>query len=296
MIQSMTGFATTTLALSVGEQQVHLTISIKSLNSRFFEASCRLPHALTNLETDMTKILKEMLLRGHVYCTIHLDNPNAFAGGVSPAFTIIASYVEAINAIKKRFDIEQPLHIDHLIRLPNIFSVAEEGIDKSAAERILTTVRALVEQVITERIREGMSLLKDLEKRLAAMTSNIHTIEEESKRTLEEHKQKVHKALEEVGGDESQLADARRNALYTTLDKIDIHEEIVRFKSHLANLSSLLHAPDIEKGKRIDFTLQELAREINTITAKCSDSAISTRAIDVKVEIEKAREQAQNIV
>lgn len=87
-----------------------------------------------------------------------------------------------------------------------------------------------------------------------------------------------------------------RSAVYVVLDKIDIHEEITRFKSHIENLQKLIEDKKIEKGKRLDFTLQELSREINTITAKCSDAGISTRAIDIKVELEKAREQTQNIV
>ena len=112
----------------------------------------------------------------------------------------------------------------------------------------------------------------------------------------EKHKVKVHKTLQEIGADKNLLAEAQKNALYTMLDKIDIHEEITRFNSHLSQLDKHLKSPDIEKGKRLDFTLQELAREINTIAAKCSDSTISKHAINVKVEIEKTREQVQNIV
>ena len=113
---------------------------------------------------------------------------------------------------------------------------------------------------------------------------------------LEQHKNKVHTILQEIGTDESMLAEAQKNTLYTTLDKIDIHEEIIRFKSHLHNLAQGITTDEVEKGKRLDFTLQELGREINTITAKCSDATISTHAINIKVEIEKIREQIQNIV
>jgi uncharacterized protein (TIGR00255 family) len=92
------------------------------------------------------------------------------------------------------------------------------------------------------------------------------------------------------------LAELQRTAAYMTLEKMDINEEIVRFKSHLANFEQQLTAAGIEKGKRLDFTLQELAREINTIAAKCSDATIGAAAIDIKVELEKAREQVQNVV
>jgi uncharacterized protein (TIGR00255 family) len=96
--------------------------------------------------------------------------------------------------------------------------------------------------------------------------------------------------------DSNSLADMRKNALFALLDKMDIHEEIIRFKSHTENIKKQIAGQSIEKGKKLDFTLQELGREINTITAKCSDALIGAHAIDIKVEIEKAREQIQNIV
>ena len=101
---------------------------------------------------------------------------------------------------------------------------------------------------------------------------------------------------QEFKDEQNDMADARKSAMYAMLDKIDIHEEIVRFQSHLKNLQDLLNSAGVEKGKRLDFTFQELAREINTITAKCSDSKICEQAINIKVEIEKSREQTQNIV
>ena len=109
-------------------------------------------------------------------------------------------------------------------------------------------------------------------------------------------KQKINEALAELENDTSKFAEMQKNALYAILDKIDVHEEIVRFKNHLKTLLASLESSDIEKGKRIDFILQELSREINTITAKCSDATISSHAINIKVELEKAREQTQNIV
>ncbi len=112
----------------------------------------------------------------------------------------------------------------------------------------------------------------------------------------EEWKKKVHNTLQEIGADENLIANAQKSGLYSMLDKIDIHEEITRLNSHLDHVVTNLQSDEPEKGKRLDFTLQELGREINTIAAKCSDSTISTHAINVKVEIEKIREQIQNIV
>ncbi len=113
---------------------------------------------------------------------------------------------------------------------------------------------------------------------------------------INEQKEKVHQTLEEIKGDESTISEAQRNALYSMLDKLDLQEEITRFASHLKQIDAIIKTDAMEKGKRLDFTLQEMNREINTIAAKCSDSKISQNAINVKVEIEKVREQVQNIV
>ena len=102
--------------------------------------------------------------------------------------------------------------------------------------------------------------------------------------------------LGELDQQQTDVVELRRTQLYYDLERMDIHEEIVRFKSHLQALKAIIHSQDIEKGRRVDFTLQELMREVNTIAAKCSDASISTHAITIKIELEKIREQAQNIV
>ena len=206
------------------------------------------------------------------------------------------NYMKAIKRIKKELSLEQAPTLDLITRLPNVFTIEEQVLDKQSSQAILKAAHELIETVITEREKEGKQLKKDLERRFAAMEKEIEDIDIRYQEHMEEQKKKLRNLLQELGEDESELADVRKSTLYTLLDKIDIHEEIVRFKSHMENISQLLDAPQEEKGKRIDFTLQELAREINTIAAKCSDAQISKRAINVKVEVEKAREQTQNIV
>jgi uncharacterized protein (TIGR00255 family) len=183
-----------------------------------------------------------------------------------------------------------------LVRLPNIFNIEEQGLDKQSAQAIMEATHTLISAVVKERQIEGEQLKKDIATRLSLMAKDIAAIAKRSQEHIAEQKEKLNMLLSELQSDESDLATARKNALYAVLDKIDIHEEIVRFESHLESMNALLENKDIEKGKRLDFTLQELAREINTITAKCSDALISKLAINIKVEIEKAREQVQNIV
>lgn len=298
MIQSMTGFATKTIIITAPETQekAYISISIKALNARFFDTTCKLHYALSALENTIISKAKKKLHRGYIYITMHVTNSNALRGVVQPALATVTSYLEAINRIRDVCHIKEPITLSHILQLPNIFSLEESELNEDAVAAIYTAVDALLDTVVHTRLQEGAALKEDLKNRLAIMQQEIDTIATFAQEVITRQKTKVHATLKEVEADESLLATAQKNALYTMLDKLDLHEEIVRFKSHLANLAKQLESHEHEQGKRIDFTLQELAREINTISAKCSDSNISKHAINIKVEIEKAREQAQNIV
>lgn len=293
----MTGFAGKNIVLTLpGQTKVNMAISIKSLNSRFFETTFKMPHIFNSLETECIKLLKDKLLRGHIYVTMHVSNQNAFKGAIEPSLNVVDSYLNAIESIKKKYSVSGDITIDTLLGLPNIFSTEEQHIDESVKKSILEALSVTIDELIGQQQLEGAALEKDILQRAAIMSTEMDAIEKASLRLIEEQKQKVAQALKEMETDESKFAELQKNSLYAILDKIDIHEEIIRFKSHLEHIMSQFKAPAIEKGKRLDFTLQELGREINTITAKCSDAVISSRAINIKVEIEKAREQVQNIV
>lgn len=296
MTLSMTGFAAKSIIIELNENKITVAISIKSLNSRFFEATCKLPYTLTHLETTFIKLFKTQLHRGHIYFTIHISSPNLLKSSIEPSITIVEGYIKAINQIKETFNIEGKLTIHDLLHFSNIFNIEEQGIDESSITLIFDTTKELITELNDARQNEGMVLQKDLEKRIINMQKEIKTIESASQALLEQQKIKLSQELNKLDGMESEAIEIRRQILYTALDKIDIHEEIVRFKSHLKNLTEHLKSPTIEKGKRLDFILQELFREINTIAAKCSDVAIGSHAINIKVELEKAREQVQNIV
>jgi len=297
-IASMTGFASKSFVITAASgERATVSMNLKSLNSRFFEASVKVPVMLSQLETTIIKQCKEQLRRGHIYFTLYLSNPNIFEGSIAPAMTVIDSYIKAINQIKNAHNISDDIKLDNILRLPNIFSKEEQPLDESITQLIMAAVTELIKDVIEERNAEGEKLAIDIAKRISNIEYEMDIITERAHVFIEEWKKKVHATIQEIGADESLLINAQKNSLYSMLDKIDIHEEITRLKSHLTNLINTLQQPEqIEKGKRLDFTLQELGREINTITAKCSDSVISAHAINVKVEIEKIREQIQNIV
>lgn len=297
MIRSMTGFVSKTITLPLtATNKVSLVISIKSLNSRFFELTAKLPYQLSNLETALAKILQNKLIRGHIFYTIHVDNQEFFQGSIEPSLSTIEGYIKAITRVKHHFNLEGSITIADLLQLPNIFNIEEKEIDEAAKQALLSATERLADELITVQAQEGATLKKDLDQRVSFMQHEIEAIEHASNELMDQQKSKISDTLKEVDLDENRLVDLQKSAAYLLLDKMDIHEEIVRFKVHVKSLSAQLESPSVEKGKRLDFTLQELAREINTIAAKCSDAAIGTSAINIKVELEKAREQAQNIV
>lgn len=297
MIRSMTGFANKTLTLTgPSGDKTHISINVKSLNYRFFETTFKLPHSLSFLETRLIDLCKKKLQRGHVYLTIHISNPNLFRGSIEPTFNTIQNYIDAINTIKSRFDVSQEITLDHILRLPDIFSVEEAATDSSVESTIIAAITELIDTLVQTRTAEGRNLEKDLRTRITMMDTELAVIEDTAKELVAHQKEKIHRTAQENGIDISGFAQSQQDSLYALLDKMDIHEEIVRFKSHLQHMTEQLDSTELEKGKRLDFTLQELGREINTITAKCADATISKHAINIKVEIEKAREQVQNIV
>lgn len=297
MVHSMTGFASKTFILTTpsGERS-SVSMNLKSLNSRFFESTVKLPLGLSHLETTCIKEFKEKLRRGHIYFTAYLSNPNIFEGSITPALGIVGGYVKAMEQIKSTYNLPDAIKLDNILRLPNVFSKDEQQLDTESTNQFLAAITELVEKVLQDRSAEGSNLAIDLSNRIAIIQKEMIAITQRAHIFVEESKKKVHATLQEIGADENLIANAQKSGLYAMLDKIDIHEEITRLNSHLDHFITHLQSTETEKGKRLDFTLQELAREINTIAAKCSDSTISAHAINVKVEIEKMREQIQNIV
>lgn len=297
MVHSMTGFASKTFVLTLSENKYsNVAISIKSLNSRFFETTTKLPQTLSHLEISIIKLLKNKLVRGHIYFTINVSNSSIFEGPITPALSTIKSYITAIEQIKQIHTFADQIKLEHILRLPNIFSVESQELDEKAAQSIIDITDTLIEGVILMRKQEGKALAQDFDIRLTTIRAEMEIIKNRAFEFINEWKKKTHEALKEMGADDSLFAENQKNLFYTTLDKIDIHEEITRFNNHLNQFGLCLASPDMEKGKQLDFILQELGREINTINAKCSDSTISLHAINVKVEIEKLRQQIQNIV
>lgn len=306
MILSMTGFSSKTFALPAPEQSsisgekplIQITMTLKTLNSRFFEANCKLPYALTGLETELIKIFKAELIRGNIFFTMHMANPYALTSSIEPARATVAGYVQSVKQIQEQFNIQGELTINSLLLLPHVFENQEQIINQELETQLLTEAKKLVDQLNVVREHEGHNLKQDLLSRIKIIKDNFTELEPRAQIVMEQKKAQLFQNLHTLLANQKQeMTEQAQNAfLYNQLDRIDIHEEIVRFKTHLESLITVINSKEREKGKKLDFTLQELFREINTLTSKGSDAALSSFAINIKVELEKMREQTQNIV
>ncbi len=298
MLSSMTGFSTITVALPTQTaEQLHITLSLRSLNSRFFEAVCKLPYALSSLEIEIIKRCKAKLYRGSIHCTLHIGNPQVLKAQVRPSLPVIESYIKASELIRQKFNLPGKLSLATLFNLPHVFETAEELADEHLASLILYHVDRLIDELSAARLKEGEALQRDLEERIAVMRMCIERIEPRATDLLAEQKEQLMGTLSSFLHDtQTEAKEQQLQVIYNQLDKMVIHEEIIRFKDHLHKLEQVIVSSREEKGKKLDFFLQELFREVNTMMAKSRDAEISSLAIAIKVELEKVREQAQNIV
>jgi len=296
MIISMTGFASYSISLlEQQEEQCVLDIEIKTFNSRFFEPSCKLPGNLSAYEMEVVQRLKKALVRGRVYCTVRVNGYSALLEKLVFSHTRVKEYLATTKILQDKFGMQGGLTVDQVMGLPNIFSTERTQLPQVAIERFLGGIDKALEQVVSARVEEGCYLEADLLKRFAYAQELIENIKSASKVLIEDQKRHItmQQGRAQEGDEEARAVLSER---YGALDKMDVHEEIVRFCSHLESVKEHMAGNRVEKGRKLDFILQELMREINTIMAKCSSYQISAYAVDIKVELEKAREQVQNIV
>lgn len=303
MIQSMTGYASSIVDIPVkGHEKLSLSIQIKSLNSRYFEATSKIPYLLTDLDVAIQKLLKQKLHRGHVYITIKIQH-DALKHSVIPALPTIQGYINAINSIKKECNLKEDISLQTILSLPNIFQTEEEALSKATEAVLLQEIEKIIDLLITMRTVEGKILSQDIIHQVKIISHKLNLIKKSSNETRIEKKEELNSVISQLQAFTQEdicankcLLENQKSTLLSELEKIDIHEEVIRAQAHLELIIQWLEVNEPTKGKKLDFILQELNREVNTIASKCSHFTISSLAIDIKSELEKCREQTQNIV
>lgn len=299
MVQSMTGFATAQLEwqASGNAAAIPITITIRALNSRFFEATFRMPHALAAIEQPMAQRCKSACKRGSITVTIHIGSSFAARTVLMPSIDNAQRHAAELRAIKNACNIVPDITLGDLMRLPHLFEAVEEPLHDDFMRYLLERFEKLLEDVIVARKREGDHIKRDL----IILMDTINTCLEElapraeiiSRERRERFLESITRAISVASSDTQQQ---HVQALYQHMHTIDTHEEIVRFRAHHQSFLATLEDSDIQKGKKLDFILQELFREINTISSKLADVKAITPILTIKTKLEQAREQVQNVV
>lgn len=292
MIYSMTGFGK---AEGVYGDK-HFTIEIRSVNSRFCEISFRYPKNLTPKDLELKEIVRQKLTRGKIYVSIVQNNNGDNKINLSVNKDIVKEYAQVLKNIKKAIGSKEKIKIEHLLHFSEILSAEQaDDIEEEEYKFICALLREAIDDILVMKKKEGDFLKNDISDRLTIIENEVEEIFETGKSRLPMVRNKVAERIGQFLEDKS-ILDEKRLELETILllEKLDITEECVRLKSHIKyfrdNADSNEHA-----GRRLNFLIQEFNREVNTIASKAMDAEISQKSSYLKEEIEKIREQIQNI-
>jgi uncharacterized protein (TIGR00255 family) len=291
MIASMTGYGSAELVA----EDIKATVEISSVNNRYCEIQFRLPKSLSPLESKLKEIILSSISRGKISFNLSWEETSPVTSYVKLNQEASDIYFKIMTELKKRYGFAGDIRMDQFFNLPDLIKVEKEEPELKKAWRIISrlTTQALKEFNKTRKT-EGNKLAQDLHKRIARLEKTIPLIEKLTPKSIENYRRKLKSRIKELVDDFR--VDKHRLELEVALmaEKCDVTEECVRFKSHTNQFLSALKQ-DAPVGKRLTFLLQEMNREANTIGSKAADAKISQKVISLKEEIEKIREQVQNI-
>ena len=291
MIYSMTGYGHSELQ----NEQFKIAVEVKSVNHRYLEPSIRCPKRFSHYENTIRNILKEYALRGNVDISISFEDYQQSNLHLSYNEKLAACYVEYAREMEKKFLLPNDLTVSKLMGCPDVLTMEEEDSDDAEIwEELEKTLRDALEKFRTSRNTEGIHLQQDLLEKLDNMEHNLNLLVRRAPGILEDYKARLREKTKELLKD-AQLDESRIAAeVILFADKICTDEETVRLQSHINNMRAELKKGD-GVGRKLDFLAQEMNREANTILSKSNDKETTDLAVELKTEIEKIREQIQNI-
>lgn len=291
MIKSMTGYGRAQQSVD----GMNITVELKSVNHRYFEFTSKLPRNYGFLDEKLKSFFSTKLTRGKTECYVQIEAVDEPDTVISLNHSLVKGYLEAYKELSDTYGIENDIKVSNLARVGDIFTVRKKEADEDKIWAAVETVAAAaLDGFIAMREREGEKLKADVLSRLDTIIENVEFIEERSPQTVAEYNEKLVARMKELLG-EAHIDEQRiltEAAIFA--DKVAVAEETVRLRSHISQLRSFLELNEAV-GKKMDFLVQELNREANTIGSKAQDVEIARRVVAIKAEIEKIREQIQNI-
>ena len=291
MIKSMTGYGSAKGSC----QGLELSVELKSVNNRYLDCSVRLPRGFLFAEETVKSTVQSHISRGKVDVFISIDSTGADDLIVKVNEHLAAGYVSAIKQLSEAFDLESDVSALALSRMPDVLTVEKQDADaETVTASIAETVERAMQAFDAMREREGRKLDDDISARLETIESYVAEVERRSPETVAEYRERLTRKMTEVL--QNTALDEQRILLEAGIfaDKIAVDEETVRLRSHIAQMRAML-VEGSPIGRKMDFLVQEFNRESNTIGSKCNNSAVTKIVIELKSEIEKIREQIQNI-
>ena len=291
MIKSMTGFGRS----EVVTDERKITIELKSVNHRYLDLSIKMPRKLVFLEGAIRNLMKTYMQRGKVDVFITYEDYTLSCGTLKYNKELAGEYLAYIRQMAEEFGLENDVKAGALSRYPDVLTMEEQSVDEDALWAVLEApLREACEKFAQSRAREGENLKNDLIAKLDALDEKVSQVEARSPEVVDSYREKLEAKVHELLED-SQIEDSRIAAEVVLFsDKICNDEETVRLHSHIQGMKKMLEEKE-GIGRKLDFMAQEMNREANTILSKSSDLIISNIAIDLKTEIEKIREQVQNV-
>jgi uncharacterized protein (TIGR00255 family) len=292
MIESMTGFGSGEYA----ESGIRATAEIRSVNSRFIEISVKLPRQFSGYELEARELIRKALQRGKISAVVQLERENKSDIPIRIKPDVVKAYMAMLSELKAISGIDEPIRLDHLLKFSEIFEAATDERDELEREWkvISQALQAAIVSLREMRRKEGEQLTMDFKTRIDAINQVLNEIEAISQESLSATKEKLRQKVKDLLGDESLAKERLEMEIVLLTDKMDITEECVRFRSHNKFFLEALDSGEAA-GRKLNFLLQEQSREANTIASKSQNAEISQKSVFIKEELEKIREQVQNI-
>ena len=291
MIKSMTGFGRS----SINQDGYEINCELKGVNHRYFDLHTRISRRYGYLEENIKEELKKKLARGRLELSINIEKTDDCARNIKVDKGLAMAYYESLKDLAINLNISPDFKVIDIFRLPEVFNLADEDEDPEVVWQVLKkALDEAVDSLMTMRIKEGANLATDILARNAYILSVVEILEKRSPQVTKEYQEKLYKRILDMTTngivDESRII--QESAIFA--DKASITEEIVRMKSHVKHLEDLIDEGD-SVGRKCDFLVQEMFRETNTIASKANDIEMSQLVVEIKAELEKIREQLQNI-
>ncbi len=291
MLKSMTGFG----RAEVEGNNRMFTVELKSVNHRYCEISIRLPKKLNYFEAGIRNILKQYINRGKVDVFITYEDYTEGKCCVKYNKELAGEYYQHLLKMSEDFFIDNDIRVSSLARFPEVLTLEEQTTDENEIwANLEKTVKLAAEKFVETRISEGEHLKQDICQKLDGILELVDAIELRSPEIVSEYRKKLQDKVNELLGDNKVDETMLATEITIFADKICVDEETVRLKAHIKNMISTLDE-GVNIGRKLDFIAQEMNREANTILSKANDFDVSEKAINLKTEIEKIREQIQNI-